>query len=287
MCELGTTRKNYDLSLRRHETGDARKSITQFTALCSPVLFLTRISCTGREEGEVPRINVDDCLFHDPRWFGLLSIIEEPSEALGKLVLFWFTGQKYWDGEESVIPEEAMPPAFGEVVRAGFGEEVEGGVRVCGAKNYFSWLGDRAGAGRIGGIASAKRPRDRLGRLLPSTSKQVQAAKQPSNKTPSIQASSSSSSSSSKKNNTYASNEKISFSAEHGFVNLNGKRELWKKAYPAVNIDQEILKAQSWLIANPKNKKKNYERFLINWFTRSQERAPRVQTKTLEFEDAF
>ena len=50
--------------------------------------------------------------------------------------------------------------------------------------------------------------------------------------------------------------------------------KLWQKAYPAIDIEQEINKAASWLAANPKNKKKNYRRFLTNWFSRAQDRAP-------------
>lgn len=50
----------------------------------------------------------------------------------------------------------------------------------------------------------------------------------------------------------------------------------WKAAYPAVNIDVEMSKASAWLIANPKNAKSNYARFLTNWLTKAQDKAPRV-----------
>ena len=52
--------------------------------------------------------------------------------------------------------------------------------------------------------------------------------------------------------------------------------KLWKQAYPAINIEQELSRAAAWLLANPKNRKKNYRRFLTNWFSRAQDRAPRV-----------
>lgn len=51
----------------------------------------------------------------------------------------------------------------------------------------------------------------------------------------------------------------------------------WQDAYPAVPIPPEISKAAAWLAANPANRKKNYERFLVNWFGRSQDRAVRVK----------
>lgn len=63
------------------------------------------------------------------------------------------------------------------------------------------------------------------------------------------------------------------------FLNITTlDKEQWEKAYPAINVGIEILKAEQWLIANPKNRKKNFRRFLTNWFCRTQEKAPRVKT---------
>jgi len=50
----------------------------------------------------------------------------------------------------------------------------------------------------------------------------------------------------------------------------------WVKAYPAVDVDGEIAKASVWLLANPKNAKSNYARFLSNWLSKAQDRAPRA-----------
>lgn len=44
----------------------------------------------------------------------------------------------------------------------------------------------------------------------------------------------------------------------------------WEKAYPRVNIPAEILKAEQWLKANPKKRKKDYPRFLVNWFSNTE-----------------
>ena len=46
----------------------------------------------------------------------------------------------------------------------------------------------------------------------------------------------------------------------------------WKEAYPAVDIKQEIRKAELWILANPKKIRKDYVRFLNNWFCRVQEK---------------
>jgi hypothetical protein len=49
----------------------------------------------------------------------------------------------------------------------------------------------------------------------------------------------------------------------------------WMGAYPALSLDVELSKASAWLIANPKNQKSNYGRFLTNWLSKAQDRAPR------------
>ena len=52
----------------------------------------------------------------------------------------------------------------------------------------------------------------------------------------------------------------------------------WERAFPAVSIEAETARAAAWLNANPKNRKANYARFLANWLSRVQDRAPPVQT---------
>lgn len=52
---------------------------------------------------------------------------------------------------------------------------------------------------------------------------------------------------------------------------------LWRRAYPAVSIERELAGAAAWLVANPKNRKSNFDRFLTNWLSRAQDRAPRVK----------
>lgn len=49
----------------------------------------------------------------------------------------------------------------------------------------------------------------------------------------------------------------------------------WETAYPALVIETELFRAAEWVKANPANRKSNWRRFLTNWFSRAQERAPR------------
>lgn len=51
------------------------------------------------------------------------------------------------------------------------------------------------------------------------------------------------------------------------------RKELWKSAYPACDIDRQLAAMNSWLIANPKKAHKhNWDRFITNWLMRSQDR---------------
>jgi uncharacterized protein YdaU (DUF1376 family) len=84
-------------------------------------------------------------------------------------------------------------------------------------------------------------------------------------------------------------NQSISFDAKSGvFKNVGESQiEVWKKAFPAVNLDIEMAKAVSWLIANPTKKKSNYSRFLNGWFTRCQDSGGTKQSKIVEEYNPF
>lgn len=78
--------------------------------------------------------------------------------------------------------------------------------------------------------------------------------------------------------NTSVSHEKIVFDRSSGKFSKIPETLLgrWEEAYPAVDIPTEEAKAEAWLLANPKNQKSNYSRFLTNWLSRAQDKAPRV-----------
>ena len=51
----------------------------------------------------------------------------------------------------------------------------------------------------------------------------------------------------------------------------------WKENFPAVDVKAELKKMSAWLDANRKNRKKDVKRFIVNWLSKTQDRAPRVQ----------
>ncbi len=48
--------------------------------------------------------------------------------------------------------------------------------------------------------------------------------------------------------------------------------QAWAEAYPAVDVPGEIKRAAQWATANTAKRKSNWRRFLVNWFSRTQER---------------
>ena len=63
---------------------------------------------------------------------------------------------------------------------------------------------------------------------------------------------------------------KISFNNQtFKFENIpKEKLNKWTEAFN-LNVEQELKKMEAWLTANPKNKKVNYERFIVNWLGRA------------------
>ena len=66
----------------------------------------------------------------------------------------------------------------------------------------------------------------------------------------------------------------ISWTADAGWQGITDTdRQDWRLAYPACDVAGELLRATSWLKANPtKAHKSNWRRFVVSWLTRSQDR---------------
>ena len=53
-------------------------------------------------------------------------------------------------------------------------------------------------------------------------------------------------------------------------------------AWPELDVNAEIARADAWLEANPRRRKKNYRRFIVNWLNRAQRDLLREQSKRIE-----
>jgi len=69
----------------------------------------------------------------------------------------------------------------------------------------------------------------------------------------------------------YESDEKLKRS-----IQKNDLLKTWVNAFPGISVADEIKKAHAWEKANPTRRKKDRPRFLTNWMSRAQDRAPRV-----------
>lgn len=72
--------------------------------------------------------------------------------------------------------------------------------------------------------------------------------------------------------------QKINFSFEEKrFEHIEPEHwQAWQAAYPAIDVQTCVLRAAAWLLANPNNRKQNYQKFITNWLAREQDKAPRV-----------
>lgn len=64
----------------------------------------------------------------------------------------------------------------------------------------------------------------------------------------------------------------------HKFTGI-GDEELmaWQEAHPAISVPDQLERAGLWLKANPTKRKSNYERFILNWLSRAQDRGAPIK----------
>lgn len=51
----------------------------------------------------------------------------------------------------------------------------------------------------------------------------------------------------------------------------------WERAYWPLNVRGELEKMILWLTANPRRRKKNYQRFVVNWLNKEHAKIQRQQ----------
>jgi hypothetical protein len=71
----------------------------------------------------------------------------------------------------------------------------------------------------------------------------------------------------------HSETEEIYFSRIDVFFKAltDGNLDEWGKAYPAIPLEVELQRARMWLKANPAKRKKNLQRFVVNWLAHAQE----------------
>lgn len=113
----------------------------------------------------MPRLNIDDSLYSDPRFMRLCTLLEgNYAAALGFCVIAWTLGQKWYrKSPTKLIPlaewkNAHITEAF---LTVGLAIKRDDGIEIVGADENFGWLELRAAAGQRGGEAKARNQREK------------------------------------------------------------------------------------------------------------------------------
>ena len=101
----------------------------------------------------MPRINIDEKLFADPRFKYLESKIGYEM-AIGQCVKLWFLAQKYYVPNRQAIPGVMMTIAglpVSHLLDCGLIDEADGGFVASGCEDQFNWLFKSIENGKKGG----------------------------------------------------------------------------------------------------------------------------------------
>lgn len=120
----------------------------------------------------MPRINLEDSLFKDRRFYNLMLKAGGYRNALGDLMAAWIVAQQYWIPDKKPIPKEVFiqQELSWDLLDVSLAEEREDGIYMRGSAEQFQWWFDGINQRVEAGKKSAKRQRDEKGRLLPSAS---------------------------------------------------------------------------------------------------------------------
>lgn len=94
------------------------------------------------------RINIEDSLFKDSRFFDLLIKCGCKYKALGIVTSAWILAQEHWLKYRS-IPKKAWPKDLDILIEFKLAEKLENGdIYIKGSKNAFKWLEQKSDAGK-------------------------------------------------------------------------------------------------------------------------------------------
>ncbi len=121
----------------------------------------------------MPKISIEEKFWTDDR---VGKLVRRCGEVLGYgyCLLAWKLAQHYWLPDKDLIPDKSWKVAGlpEDLFELGLAERREGGIYVSGTEKYHAWYFTNVEKYRkrqhSAGVASAKRPRDKKGRLLPS-----------------------------------------------------------------------------------------------------------------------
>ncbi len=99
------------------------------------------------------RINIEDTLFEDQRFFDLSLKLGSREAAIGSLVLAWRIAQKFFVTSDRYIPLEewSKQKLKNEIIDVGLATASDRFISLAGVEKQFGWLTQRVEAGKKGG----------------------------------------------------------------------------------------------------------------------------------------
>ena len=200
----------------------------------------------------MPRLNIEDRWFSDPRRAELIAKI---GEALtdGSAVKIWKVAQDYYRIKK-LVPENIFQKLISSdlFLKFGLAKKLEEGVYVCGSNELFAWLAIRVQAGKSGGIAKASKSKQRLASPSPSPSPSKGETKEEEGAIDQLN---------------------FDIGITNRLKNVSKAAQItWLKLYDVSWVRNELLKAVAWLEVNPKKKPKMFGRFMGGWLSRGWEK---------------
>lgn len=104
------------------------------------------------------RLNLEDSIFTDARFFNLCLKLKSRNEALGALMWAWKVAQRTYLEHDGNIPFDTwrIEELRDEIIDVGLAEKTETGVRMKGVHKHFEWLRQKQTAGKNSGLSRSK-----------------------------------------------------------------------------------------------------------------------------------
>jgi hypothetical protein len=115
------------------------------------------------------RVNVEDEIWNDNRFFKLSVALGGKDRAIGQLVVAWRTAQPFWKNGQRGIPIDRWESEelSAHLIEVGLARFIEGEVFVRGADKAFDWIQDKKEIASIAGQKSAEARRLKYGSAQP------------------------------------------------------------------------------------------------------------------------
>lgn len=120
----------------------------------------------------MPRINIEESFWSDPRFTKLCCLMNDTEAAAGAVIWAWKMAQKFWIEGRCLIPEKHWKyiKSGPSLVDSGLAEKRVNGIYMVGSESNFEWIEKRKEAGRKGGLAKASKTYEGVAKLPSSSS---------------------------------------------------------------------------------------------------------------------